>query len=91
VARVRRYIITGAPGAGKTTVVDGLRERGYAVVAEAATEVRRISYEDSVSFERLHEAAYREHGFDLVEVPPGPPEERIRLVESYLGAARTSS
>jgi predicted ATPase len=36
---MRRYIITGAPGAGKTTMLEALRGRGYAVVDEAATEV----------------------------------------------------
>ena len=36
---MRRYVITGAPGAGKTTILAALRERGYAVVAEAATDV----------------------------------------------------
>jgi predicted ATPase len=36
---VRRYVLTGAPGAGKTTLIDALRGRGHAVVAEAATDV----------------------------------------------------
>jgi predicted ATPase len=36
---IRRYVLTGAPGAGKTTLIDALRERGHAVVAEAATDV----------------------------------------------------
>jgi predicted ATPase len=36
---VRRYVLTGAPGAGKTTLIDALRERGHAVVAEAATDL----------------------------------------------------
>lgn len=36
---VKRYILTGAPGAGKTTILRGLRERGWAVVEEAATDV----------------------------------------------------
>jgi predicted ATPase len=36
---IRRYVLTGAPGAGKTVLGHALRERGYAVVAEAATEV----------------------------------------------------
>jgi predicted ATPase len=35
----RRYVLTGAPGAGKTTLIDALRERGHPVVAEAATDV----------------------------------------------------
>lgn len=36
---MRRYIMTGAPGAGKTSILAVLRARGYAVVDEAATEV----------------------------------------------------
>jgi predicted ATPase len=174
---MRRYIITGAPGAGKTTVLAALRERGYAVVDEAATDVnirlqavgrdeawrdpgfidaitllqrerqerpvpaqtavqvfdrspictlalarylglpvspalasevgrvaadgiyqprvffvqllgfvtptavRRISLAQSVAFERFHEQAYREHGFDLVDVPAGTVEERVELID----------
>ncbi|MBA8824703.1 putative ATPase [Saccharopolyspora lacisalsi] len=35
----KRYVVTGAPGAGKTALVRGLQERGWAVVEEAATEV----------------------------------------------------
>jgi predicted ATPase len=37
--RIRRYVLTGAPGAGKTTLICALRERGHQVVAEAATDV----------------------------------------------------
>jgi hypothetical protein len=36
---VKRYILTGAPGAGKTTILHRLRERGWAIVEEAATDV----------------------------------------------------
>jgi len=36
---IRRYVLTGAPGAGKTTLADALRLRGHRVVAEAATDV----------------------------------------------------
>jgi predicted ATPase len=36
---VLRYIVTGAPGAGKTTILAGLRSRGYAVVDEAVTDL----------------------------------------------------
>ena len=36
---VRRYVLTGAPGAGKTVLLDALADRGWAVVAEAATDV----------------------------------------------------
>jgi predicted ATPase len=36
---IRRFVLTGAPGAGKTTIAAALRERGYPVVDEAATDV----------------------------------------------------
>lgn len=36
---MRRFVLTGAPGSGKTTVLGVLREQGLAVVEEAATEV----------------------------------------------------
>jgi hypothetical protein len=36
---MRRYIITGAPGAEKTAILQELKVRGYAVVGEAATDV----------------------------------------------------
>jgi len=49
---IRRYVLTGAPGAGKTTVADALRERGHTVVSEAATDViargHRGSFVDAV-------------------------------------------
>jgi predicted ATPase len=179
---MRRYIITGAPGAGKTTILAALRDRGYAVVDEAATDVnlhlraegreepwrdadfidaitllqrdrqerpappanavqvfdrspictlalaryigrpvtptlarevdrvvaagiyqrsvfcvrllgfvtptavRRITFEQSVEFERFHEEAYHEYGFDLVDVAPGTVEERVELVDCRIRA-----
>jgi predicted ATPase len=175
---VRRYVITGAPGAGKTTILAALHERGHAVVPEAATDViaqrqaagtaepwqdedfldavaqlqrerqaepvaddvqlfdrspictlalarysarpvtpvlarevaravaesiyqpqvffvhllgfitptaaRRISYAQSVTFGRYHEEAYREHGFELVDVPVAPVGRRADLIDRYV-------
>ena len=179
---MRRYVITGAPGAGKSTILAMLRDRGYAVVDEAATEViarahaagrsdpwldagfldevaalqrerqqapvvpgtavqvfdrsplctlalahygarpvtplladevdrvvragiyrplvffvrllgfitptaaRRITYPQSVLFERFHEQAYRDHGFTLVDVPAGPAGQRADLIARLLAA-----
>jgi predicted ATPase len=175
-----RYIITGAPGAGKTTVLNALHARGYAVVDEAATDVhareqslgnqepwrdaefidaitllqrtrqqrptpagtavqlydrspictlalaqylgrpvprilesevnrilreavyqprvfyirllgfvtptavRRISFAQSVRFERFHEQAYRAHGYELVDVPAETVAERAELIDRYI-------
>ncbi|MFG1869508.1 AAA family ATPase [Micromonospora arborensis] len=35
----RRYVLTGAPGAGKTTLIEALSRRGHPVVREAATDI----------------------------------------------------
>jgi predicted ATPase len=52
------------------------------------TAARRISYPDSRAFEAVHEAVYREHGFHLVDVDPGPVEHRVTVVEHHLTAER---
>jgi predicted ATPase len=177
---MKRYVLTGAPGAGKTSVLGALHDRGFAVVAEAATDVigerqrhgiaepwqqddfidrivalqrgrlgaaaaggpevhdrsvictlalarflgrpvtrllaaemaavvaagayeravflvrpigfivptaaRRISYPDSLDFERLHEAAYREHGFEIVEVAAASVAERAAVIANVIAA-----
>jgi len=48
------------------------------------TAARRISYADSLEFEAVHEAAYREHGFVLVDVPAASTPDRARAVEAHL-------
>ncbi|WP_405976275.1 AAA family ATPase [Streptomyces sp. NBC_00988] len=173
---MKRYVLTGAPGAGKTTILRRLRERGFDIVEEAATAViadgqaageaepwtradfveqvaalqrrrqmtsatgdtttqvydrspicthalsvylgrpvpetlsaeidritrervyerhvffvrtigfceptaaRRISYQESLEFERIHEQSYRRFGYDLVEVPAGDIADRVASI-----------
>jgi predicted ATPase len=48
------------------------------------TAARRISYQDSLMFERLHEAVYREHGFELVEIAAAGVDERAAAISGYL-------
>jgi predicted ATPase len=55
------------------------------------TAARRISFADSLEFERMHEQAYREHGFELIEVPVAPLTYRAALLgELVAGLARDS-
>lgn len=181
---MQRYVVTGAPGAGKTSVLRELRVQGFAVVDEAATDViareqqrgvdepwrdesflalitqlqrerlsspprpadgvemhdrsvlctlalarflgypvpavlaaeadrvlreqvfepavfllrplgfieataaRRISYADSLVFEKVHEEVYAEHGFELIAIPPGPVAERAAAISGHVAARR---
>lgn len=36
-----RFVVTGGPGGGKTTILEALQERGYQVVAETARRIIR--------------------------------------------------
>jgi len=42
-------VITGGPGVGKTSIIRYLKEKGYHVVGEAATDVIRRSLEKGIS------------------------------------------
>jgi len=48
------------------------------------TAARRITFEETLRFERIHEEAYREWGFDLINVDPAPLAERIRTIRSRI-------
>ena len=180
---MRRYILTGTPGAGKTSILRALHARGLSVVEEAATDVialehahgvtephtdpgfidrivrlqtqrrleadvvgagvqfhdrspicthalnlylgfplstalmaeidrirrdgvyqtrvffietlgfveptaaRRISFEQALTFQAVHERSYREFGYELVRIAPASVEERV---EAVLATVRNS-
>jgi predicted ATPase len=178
---LKRYIITGAPGAGKTVIIRQLEADGFSVVEEAATDMiamkqaegleepwftpsfideiaalqrtrllqssfwpggaqfhdrsifctaalsdylgrprspvllqeleralaerwfqpevffvrslgfvtltaaRRISLEDAILFERVHEQVYGDFGFQLIPVGPASPQDRANQIKAFLG------
>lgn len=53
-----------------------------------ATAARRITFEQSLAFEQLHEEAYRDLGFQLVDVPAGPLADRVALIRQTVTQLR---
>jgi predicted ATPase len=48
------------------------------------TEARRISFEDTVRFEKIHEETYQDFGFELVSVEPGSLAERVSIIKAAI-------
>ena len=48
------------------------------------TDVRRISYEESLVFERRHETEYLRLGFEIVGVPVGAVAERAAAIDAHI-------
>jgi predicted ATPase len=48
------------------------------------TEARRISFEETVRFEKIHEEIYRDFGFELFPVEPGSVPERVRVIKAEI-------
>ncbi|MGN6243090.1 MAG: AAA family ATPase [Motilibacteraceae bacterium] len=44
------------------------------------TAVRRITYADAIRFGEIHRAVYGEHGFELIDVSPGPATSRAAAI-----------
>jgi len=49
------------------------------------TEARRISFDDALKFERIHEETYRAFGYQLVAIAPGTVRERTRAILRFVG------
>ncbi len=48
------------------------------------TEARRISFEETVRFEKIHEQTYRDFGFELFAVEPGSLVERVSIIKAAI-------
>ncbi|WP_436758775.1 ATP/GTP-binding protein [Streptosporangium sp. V21-05] len=48
------------------------------------TAARRISFEDSLEFERVHEESYRAFGYELVDIPAGNLTDRVAMIRESI-------
>lgn len=48
------------------------------------TEVRRITYEETLRFERIHERTYHNIGFEIISIDPGSVSDRVRAIKRVL-------
>ncbi|MDH2429262.1 AAA family ATPase [Sphaerisporangium sp. TRM90804] len=53
------------------------------------TEARRITFEDSLDFERLHEQTYRAFGYHLIDIPAAPLPDRVTAIRTALSQLTT--
>lgn len=54
------------------------------------TDARRISFEDAVRFEKIHEQIYRDFGFELISIEPGSVEERASAIKAAINRVETT-
>jgi predicted ATPase len=57
-----------------------IRNRGFI----KPTEARRISFEESLRFEQIHEETYRSRGFEIVSIESGSLVERVEAIKLAL-------
>jgi predicted ATPase len=51
------------------------------------TEARRITFEETVRFEKIHEEIYRDFGFELIPIEPGSLLERVSTIKAAISIA----
>jgi predicted ATPase len=49
-----------------------------------STEARRISFEETARFEKIHEETYQDFGFELVSVEPRSLMERVGMIKAAI-------
>ena len=57
-----------------------IRNIGFVTPSEA----RRISFEDTLRFEKIHEETYRDLGFELILIEPGSVVERVTAIKAAI-------
>lgn len=69
-----------------STTVFLIRNQGFV----QPTAARRITLEQSLAFEKLHEDTYRHHGFHLTDIPPAPLPTRATQIWQAITRLRRS-
>jgi predicted ATPase len=49
------------------------------------TEARRITFDETLRFEKIHEEVYSEFGFTIISIGPGSLSERVTAVKKAAG------
>jgi len=69
-------------------MADGIYQRRVFFIRNlgfiAPTEARRISFEEALRFERVHEETYRSFGFELISVETGNLLDRVAAIKAAL-------
>ncbi len=55
------------------------------------TEARRISFEETLRFERIHEEAYGDLGFEIVSIKPGRLLDRVAAIKAAIAEIEARS
>ena len=56
-----------------------VEHRGFTQPSEA----RKITFEESLVFEKIHEETYISLGYDLIRIAPAALAERVRRIVEY--------
>lgn len=54
------------------------------------TEARRISFEEALAFEKIHEEAYVQLGYHCFKIPALPLEERVQMILGQISYHKTT-
>jgi predicted ATPase len=74
---------TGTPSKGGNLRTTRLFIRNLGFITP--TEARRISFDETLRFEKIHEETYKKFGFELVEIAPASLAERVSIVKTAIG------
>ncbi|MGC2758182.1 ATP-binding protein [Candidatus Binatus sp.] len=53
----------------------------------APTDARKISFEDSLKFEKVHEETYRSFGYECLRIAPSDLAARLEQIKRYISAS----